>query len=83
VTPKRFVILAVAAAAMVHAGLAAAQSNAPADFPNRPIRLIVPFAAGGGVDLMARIAAKALGEELKQTVIVENKPGASGTVAAV
>lgn len=82
-TRKCFVTWALAGAMLVQAGFAAAQSNAPADFPNRPIRLIVPFAAGGGVDLMARIAAKALGNELKQTVIVENKPGASGTVAAL
>ena len=56
-------------------------SPAAAQFPNKPIRLVVPFAAGGGVDLMARLAAKALGEELNQTVVVENQPGAGGTVA--
>jgi tripartite-type tricarboxylate transporter receptor subunit TctC len=54
-----------------------------AQYPNRPIRLIVPFAAGGGVDLMARLAAQALSEELKENVIVENQPGASGTLATM
>jgi tripartite-type tricarboxylate transporter receptor subunit TctC len=43
----------------------------------------VPFAAGGGVDLMARLAAQALSEELKENVIVENQPGASGTLATM
>ncbi|MGN6459954.1 MAG: Bug family tripartite tricarboxylate transporter substrate binding protein [Pseudolabrys sp.] len=52
-------------------------------YPNRPIRLVVPFAAGGGVDLMARLAAQALSEELKENVIVENQPGASGTLATM
>lgn len=57
--------------------------GASAQYPNRPIRLIVPFAAGGGVDLMARLAAQALSEELKENVIVENQPGASGTLATM
>ncbi|MBX3551728.1 MAG: tripartite tricarboxylate transporter substrate binding protein [Pseudolabrys sp.] len=57
--------------------------GAYAQYPNRPIRLIVPFAAGGGVDLMARLAAQALSEELKENVIVENQPGASGTLATM
>jgi tripartite-type tricarboxylate transporter receptor subunit TctC len=52
-------------------------------YPNRPIRLVVPFAAGGGVDLMARLAAQALSEELKENVIVENQPGASGILATM
>lgn len=81
-TKTRLALLALVAAVLMQPPLAAAQSGA-ADYPNRPIRLIVPFAAGGGVDLMARIAAKALGEELKQSVIVENRPGASGTVATI
>lgn len=57
--------------------------GAYAQYPNRPIRLIVPFAAGGGVDLMARLAAQALSEEIKENVIVENQPGASGTLATM
>lgn len=45
------------------------------DFPNKPIRLIVPFAAGGGSDILARLIGEQLGTALGQTVIVDNKPG--------
>jgi tripartite-type tricarboxylate transporter receptor subunit TctC len=51
-------------------------------YPNRAIRLLVPFAPGGGSDLIARIAGHKLNEAMGQPVIVENRPGAGGTVAA-
>ena len=51
-------------------------------FPAHPIRLIVPFAAGGAVDVLARLLASKLGEQLGQPVVVENKAGAGGTLAA-
>jgi len=51
-------------------------------YPNRAIRLIVPFAPGGGSDLIARIAAQKLTDAMGQSVIVENRPGAGGTVGA-
>lgn len=50
------------------------------DWPSRPIRLIVPFPAGGPTDLVGREAANILREELKQPVIVENKPGGNGVI---
>ncbi len=53
-----------------------------ADFPNRPIKLVVPFAPGGAVDLVARVTAENLKDILKQPVIVENRPGAGGTIGA-
>jgi tripartite-type tricarboxylate transporter receptor subunit TctC len=53
-----------------------------AGWPERPIHLIVPFPAGSSSDIVARIVAHALGEKLGQTVVVENRPGASGEIAA-
>jgi tripartite-type tricarboxylate transporter receptor subunit TctC len=51
-------------------------------YPNRPIRLIVPFAAGGAVDVLARLLGMKLADQVGQPVIVENRPGAGGTLAA-
>lgn len=49
-------------------------------YPNRPIRMIVPFAPGGASDFVGRIIQPALAEQLKQTVVVDNRPGASGNI---
>ena len=64
-------------AATIIAGVARAQS-----WPSRPIRLIVPFATGGGSDFIGRFMAQRLGQSLGQPVVVENKPGASGNIGA-
>ena len=61
--------------------LAMAQS-ATSTYPNRPVRLVVGFAAGGGNDIIARLVADKLSKSLGQPVIVENKPGAGGATAA-
>ena len=57
-----------------------AHSGAQAAYPDRPITFIVPTAPAGGTDTIARIFADALGKELKQSVIIDNKPGANGIV---
>jgi tripartite-type tricarboxylate transporter receptor subunit TctC len=66
-----------AAIALVVAGVAAAQP-----FPNRAVTLLVGFAPGGGTDTAARIVAKKLSENIGQSVVVENKAGAGGNIAA-
>jgi len=62
-------------------GAAIAPAHAQSDFPSRPIRLVVGFAAGGGNDIFARLVADKASQTLGQTVIVENKPGAGGRLA--
>ncbi|SPC20278.1 Bug family tripartite tricarboxylate transporter substrate binding protein [Cupriavidus taiwanensis] len=68
------------------AALAAALTTAPAaqaqTWPERPLRLVVPFAAGGATDVLGRLLAVGLGEKLGQSVVVENKPGASTVIGA-
>lgn len=55
---------------------------AQADFPNRPLKLLVPYAAGGGTDAIARLVAQAVSERLGQTMVVENNGTAGGNVAS-
>lgn len=64
-------------------GLAAGAAAHAQTYPSRPITLVVPFAAGSGTDAVARVVAQKLGDRLHQTVIVDNKPGASAQIAAV
>ncbi len=69
--------------ALAIAALAAATpANAQGDYPNKVIRMIVGFAAGGGNDIFARLVAQKLSERTGWTVIIENKPGAGGRLAA-
>jgi tripartite-type tricarboxylate transporter receptor subunit TctC len=79
---KRTVLkIAFAALAAMSAHAAGAQGDSAANFPNRPIRMIVGFAAGGGNDLFARLVGQKLSENIGQPVVIENKPGAGGRIA--
>ncbi|RYF56053.1 MAG: tripartite tricarboxylate transporter substrate binding protein, partial [Comamonadaceae bacterium] len=62
--------------------LATLSAPALADYPDRPVRLIVGYAPGGPVDTTARVFAKYLGDKLGQTVVIENRSGASGIIGA-
>jgi len=74
---------AIVAIAAALAALLAAAANAQAQtYPSRPVTVIVGFAPGGGTDTVARVMQKKLGEYLGQTVVVENRAGAGGTIAA-
>jgi tripartite-type tricarboxylate transporter receptor subunit TctC len=72
----------VVTALVLLASSAAADCRAQDDYPNRPLRIVVGFTPGGGPDITARHIAQRLSERLRQQVIVENRPGAGGTVAA-
>jgi len=72
----------LAAVALATSALITAPAQADEPYPSRPIRLLVGSSPGGGTDLMARLVGERLGEALKATIVVENKPGASNTLAA-
>ncbi|ANN68430.1 tripartite tricarboxylate transporter substrate binding protein [Bordetella bronchialis] len=76
--PRLRATLAIAAALLALPQAARAAN----DYPAMPVRLIVPYTAGGGVDLIARLMAERLHDTLGQSIIVENKPGASGMIGA-
>jgi len=71
--------LILLAALALLAGVAAAQTS---DWPDRPVRLIVPFPAGSSTDIISRIMAQRLGARLGQQVVIENRAGASGNIGA-
>src|SRR5215210_8706962 len=71
-------LLLTAATSILAAG---APSVAQDAYPNRPITLVVPYAAGGGNDVMARIVGEKMSKTLGQQVVIENRPGAGGSTA--
>src|SRR5579862_6392765 len=64
------------------AALIAAAASQADEFPTRPIRLVVPYAAGGPTDVVGRVVADYLAKDLKQATFVENKGGAQGAIGA-
>lgn len=77
---RRFILLAGAAATA--GALASTAARADEAWPQRPITLVVPFAAGGGTDSIARDIAKQMSEQLRQPVVVENRGGGGGSMGA-
>lgn len=77
--PTRRHILAAAAAPL---SLAAGTSRAQTRYPDRPVRIVVPFAAGGVIDVVARLIAEPLARELRQSIVIDNQPGAGSTIGA-
>jgi tripartite-type tricarboxylate transporter receptor subunit TctC len=77
---KAAAALAVASAAVV-ASLGASSAMAQA-YPNKPIKFVVPFSAGSATDIVARTVAEAMGKTLGQTILIDNRLGAGGTIAA-
>ena len=73
---RRACMMAVALGALTAAVPAMAQSA----FPSQPIKMVVPYPAGGATDALARMMAQKLGEAWSTSVVVENKPGAGGTI---
>src|SRR3979490_2238058 len=73
-----FGIAATAVAMFTALGGASAQSP----FPSKPVHIFVPYAAGGGVDILARTLGDVVSRQWGQTVVVENRPGAGGVVAS-
>lgn len=72
---RRLAFLSVAAACALTAGFAAGQT-----YPAKPIRLIAPFPPGGSSDILARILGQKIGEAWRQRIVVDNRPGASGSI---
>ncbi|MEN7526266.1 tripartite tricarboxylate transporter substrate binding protein [Cupriavidus sp. 2SB] len=78
--PRRLALSTLALAALLP--FAPIAAFAQPSYPDKPIKLIVPFPAGGPTDTAARIIGQKMGETLKQTIVVDNRPGASGTIGA-
>ena len=76
----RSLFICAAATSLLTLSTAATAQDAAADFPNKPVRLIVPFPPGGGTDILSRVIANKLTEVARWTVVPDNRAGAGGTI---
>lgn len=72
--------LFTAVVALLAATSLAGAADRAKDYPNKPVRLIIPFAPGGTIDPISRILGEALGKELGQNIVIDNRPGANGNI---
>ncbi len=79
---RRPLVIGLAAMALAWGGISPLAAQTDGAWPSKPVRLLLGFAPGGGSDIVARLIAKPLGDRLGQTVLVDNKPGAGGNIAA-
>jgi len=75
-------VIRAACGVLACVGLLVPTAQAQAPYPNKPVRILVGFSAGGATDVIARLLAKEMTEDLGQSVVVENKPGAGSNIAA-
>lgn len=81
-TARRACTILLVACAALAAGAPAAAAAESAPYPNRPIRLVIPFPAGGPLDTVGRAIAQKLTDAWSQSVVVDNRPGAGGNIGA-
>ncbi len=81
IIPAPALVRALLAALALGCGAVSAQDSA-ANYPAKPVRIVIGLAAGGGIDVIARVVAQKMADSMGQPVLVENKPGASGIIAA-
>ena len=77
---RRQIALALSAAALGISATRAAQAQSAADYPNKAVKVVVSFTAGGTTDIIARSVGNLMAEQLKQSFVIENKPGSGGNI---
>src|SRR5258706_13353272 len=77
---RRLICKTFSFAALLSCALAFGPAQAQDPYPSKPLRIIVPFAPGGGIDILGRTLGQKLSERWKQPVVIENRPGASGAI---